>query len=617
LLSAAAAFGATFNVNSTADLQDGNPGDGVCQTATAGQCTLRAAITEANALAGDDVISLPAGTYQIALVGFGEDANAGGDFDIRSNIAVNGAGSGTTIIQAAGAFNSSIERVMQFVTGTSSVTGVTMRFGGTPGGGSAGGILADGLFATNNALPLPSITFNDVTVRDNTSSGPGGGVRLQNNATATFKNSLITGNFAGSSGGGMDASGSQLTLTNTIVSSNTVSSNTGNAAGGGVSMSTGGAFINGSTISNNTASTTAANANALGGGIYGNASVSVNGSSISGNTANATGGGQSLGGGIYEDVGIVSISHSLVSANTASRAGGAYSVGMIIDRSAILNNIGTVFGGGFVNALSTASITNSTFYGNSSNGAGSAIVNISPAVNPAVTNLKYVTVTGNTSTGSSAPAILNASSGGAATINMQASIVSNNTDVGGERDLAGVTSQGYNHIQAAPGGFTTATGDVVGTDPNLAAASGTGADTVLLPATGSPVIDAIPNGTAGCGNAPTNVDQRGVTRPTDSNGDTIAACEKGAAEIAAPTAARVSVSGRVTINGNGISGATVTIMDAAGNRKSLRTNLFGYYRFDDILSGTAYVIGASDKRVVFDSRLITVTDQIADLNFSR
>lgn len=49
-------YAATFIVNSTGDGADANPGDGVCETATPGECTLRAAIQEANALAGTDTI---------------------------------------------------------------------------------------------------------------------------------------------------------------------------------------------------------------------------------------------------------------------------------------------------------------------------------------------------------------------------------------------------------------------------------------------------------------------------------------------------------------------------------------------------------------------------------
>ncbi len=59
--SAATAF-ATLTVNNTGDGVDATPGNGVCETATGnGICTLRAAIQEANALAGTDMISFNVG----------------------------------------------------------------------------------------------------------------------------------------------------------------------------------------------------------------------------------------------------------------------------------------------------------------------------------------------------------------------------------------------------------------------------------------------------------------------------------------------------------------------------------------------------------------------------
>ena len=48
---------ATFVVNSTNVGVDANIGDNVCQTATFGECTLRAAIGEANFAAGIDAIN--------------------------------------------------------------------------------------------------------------------------------------------------------------------------------------------------------------------------------------------------------------------------------------------------------------------------------------------------------------------------------------------------------------------------------------------------------------------------------------------------------------------------------------------------------------------------------
>lgn len=79
----APARAATFIVNDTTDAVDAAPGDGVCLTA-AGQCTLRAAIRQANALAGPDTIVVPAGTVVLTLVGTGEDAAVTGDLDIMA-----------------------------------------------------------------------------------------------------------------------------------------------------------------------------------------------------------------------------------------------------------------------------------------------------------------------------------------------------------------------------------------------------------------------------------------------------------------------------------------------------------------------------------------------------
>ncbi|MFN8524629.1 MAG: choice-of-anchor Q domain-containing protein [Chloroflexota bacterium] len=59
---------ATFTVNATADGTDANPGDGVCETASGnGVCTLRAAVMEANSLAGSHIIQLGAATYSVSL----------------------------------------------------------------------------------------------------------------------------------------------------------------------------------------------------------------------------------------------------------------------------------------------------------------------------------------------------------------------------------------------------------------------------------------------------------------------------------------------------------------------------------------------------------------------
>src|SRR5205085_676367 len=100
VLVSARAHGATFQVHSSADQVDAVPGDGECASAT-GDCTLRAAIEEANAREGDDIVVLPAGTFCLTLPRSGSQDDGGGDLDIRSNVIVRGAGGGARLHDTA------------------------------------------------------------------------------------------------------------------------------------------------------------------------------------------------------------------------------------------------------------------------------------------------------------------------------------------------------------------------------------------------------------------------------------------------------------------------------------------------------------------------------------
>ncbi len=184
-------YAATFVVNTTADTADAAPGNGAC--ADAGSlCSLRAAISEANALAGADTITLPAGTYTHSLVAATEDANAGGDYDITDALTINGAAVGTTIVQANAAPDTATERVFHVITGAGVVNlnNFTIRHGfhrftaATNGGG---GILQEG--ATTN------VTLASMNISNNTAEPRGGGVRIgTNGATMTITNSTINNN---------------------------------------------------------------------------------------------------------------------------------------------------------------------------------------------------------------------------------------------------------------------------------------------------------------------------------------------------------------------------------------------------------------------------------------
>ncbi len=75
------AMAAIFMVTDPYDATDANAGDGICADAD-GHCTLRAAVQESNALAGADIIVLPAGTYTLSITGNAEHAAATGDLDL-------------------------------------------------------------------------------------------------------------------------------------------------------------------------------------------------------------------------------------------------------------------------------------------------------------------------------------------------------------------------------------------------------------------------------------------------------------------------------------------------------------------------------------------------------
>ena len=106
-------------IRTVTDLGDTTPGGAPGQ--------LRFEITAA---ASGDTIVIPPGT--ITLTGAAdEDANASGDLDIFKDLTIQGAGAGVTIIDGGG-----IDRVIEIVAATATVSGMTIRNGYAGGGAS-------------------------------------------------------------------------------------------------------------------------------------------------------------------------------------------------------------------------------------------------------------------------------------------------------------------------------------------------------------------------------------------------------------------------------------------------------------------------------------------------
>ncbi len=214
----------SFTVNSTADVVDANPGDGVCETATPGECTLRAAVQEANAFGGDDEITLPAGTYTLTLAGSGD---GGGDLDHGSccdRVTITGAGSAVTTISAAGLG----DRIFDIQNGTLTLTGVTLTGGNVVGHGGAI------LFSETSG----GAELSDVVITGNSATASGGGVYIGTGSLSVV-NSTISNNQAGGDGGGIFTS----LMTNVILENSQVSGNTAVGGGNGLGLEGGTANV--------------------------------------------------------------------------------------------------------------------------------------------------------------------------------------------------------------------------------------------------------------------------------------------------------------------------------------------------------------------------------------
>ena len=234
---AGTAAAATFDVNLTVDQPDSNPGDGVCRATPTMGCSLRAAIQEANAWAGDDVINLPAGNFVLTLAGAGEDNAATGDLDVRENLSIYGQGMNATRIDAA-----AIDRVFDLRLGVLELVGVTVSGGrATSSAGALGGgiqasgerLVLGGCRLTNNvanqggAIFASAVTFVQIadSVLDGNATENSGitnphGAAIRSEGGLSLESSTVTGNTAALVGNyAVDVqcySGSVLILNSTI-----------------------------------------------------------------------------------------------------------------------------------------------------------------------------------------------------------------------------------------------------------------------------------------------------------------------------------------------------------------------------------------------------------------
>lgn len=215
VLASCHANSSVFTIDTTADTVDNNPGDGFCADVS-GDCSLRAAVMEANALPGVEEIRLANGaTYVLSIAGAGEDLAATGDLDIAEEVVL----IGDATIDANG-----LDRVLDthHAGGLVEIDGVALT------GGSA----VDGAAVRTNATGLTSVLRSHITANI-------GDAVTHNAGTLYLWNSTLNVN----TGNAIVADGGTTNLQNTTITANTAA---------GIAVSGGTAVIKHSTITNNT-----------------------------------------------------------------------------------------------------------------------------------------------------------------------------------------------------------------------------------------------------------------------------------------------------------------------------------------------------------------------------
>jgi CSLREA domain-containing protein len=459
---------ATFTVNTTTDTQDATAGNGICADSI-GNCSLRAAITESNALAGADIISLPAGTYTETLVSANDNANLGGDFDITSDIQIIGSGSAGTIVQANVAPGVATERVFH-IRGALAATALTVLIEGltVQNGRYATSIFGAGVRVDQGTNH--NVTFGTVTFNANQDAGLGGGLSVSTaiTPTVTITNCTFSNNTSGSSVAATTSGGagihintaSTINITGTTVTGNTATTTVANSFGAGIGITTSGLVamtIDNSTIRNNINTSVTGAFVAYGGGMFfRDGNLTITNSTISGNSATGVGGGIASWFSTANPRTIsltnVNVNGNSVSNNVNENGAAGIEVDNFgtgvattnITNSTIASNTGAIgsTGGGVYNwseaGNTLMNITNSTIRGNTANFAG-GVFNQSDTTGNAVVTLSRSTVSGNTATGNGG-GIYNfgvSTTTGLATIDATNSTVSGNSGASG----GGITNE--------------------------------------------------------------------------------------------------------------------------------------------------------------------------------
>lgn len=296
------ALASGFVVDTGADAVDAFPGDGMCAAAS-GECTLRAAIMEANALPGPDTITfqvISPFAINLAIPGRDEDAAATGDLDITGQLTIDGGTSFESMIDGA-----SLDRVFDVHAGADVTIRGLQIVNGDAAEGDGGGIWNQG-----------TLTLDHVAVGSSTADDGGG---INNDGTLTLIQSVVLANTAHDVGGGIHNYG-MLSIQGGLIEENE-----GPYGGGGIN-NFGTLEITGLSLAFNTADS------GRGAGLNNFAAARVVDSSINDNHAQLPGGG-------IANSGELTLTNTTISVNSSATSG----AGIFNDKAATATATNTLF----------------------------------------------------------------------------------------------------------------------------------------------------------------------------------------------------------------------------------------------------------------------------------
>jgi len=486
---------ATFTVDDTSDAVDVSPGDGVCAAAT-GTCTLRAAIQEANALAGADEVQVPAGTFLLTLAGADEGAAATGDIDITDSVVVSGAGSGVTILDGGG-----LDRIFE-VLGGAFRPEVTIR----------GLTLQNGSVVPDNPL-LPV--------------GDGGGMRALN--VVLHLEDLVARANVAQKGGGALVSNSTGDIVGCVFEDNRAANRPGfrpDGSGGGLSLEAGEVTVRDCRFVRNHSDDGAG-----GGGLEVNRTrATIASCRFYGNTSD------SYGGAVESHLAVLTFTDCSFERGSAAYGGGLLftDTQATLRRCAVVGNRATQLDGGGIYVDGNAvELSNVTVSGNAARGEGGGLF----VATDATLVLDFATVADNTA-GSGGAGLQVSASGGR--VLSRGVLLSGNTVAGVPADCSALIELLGPTFVRDPAGACSVRGDASfdrrGVDPQIEPLVDDGVSLAVHPlADTSPALDAIADGN--CLDGLDEVvpdDERGVVRPLDGDGDGVALCDAGAVESVPP-----------------------------------------------------------------------------------